>query len=274
MTRLLKQIRKSIVHTLRWHRRIGLTIMLMVLLLVATGILLNHSPDLNLSKKQLHSKWLLNWYGIDSPAPIGFQVNGHWLIQPGNDQLFFDQQLVADCPAPLSGAASHQSLLLALCRDVLLILDAGGELIERYDSVQGLPTGLKYLQADNQIIRLGDDQSLFALDVDSLNIYQVVPPITASPFPQQDWSQPEEVPTEIVERIANQVDLPGITLQQLLLDIHSGRILGGFGVLLVDLVGIALAFLALTGGWAWYSKRQLRRSTRRAKAVNNQSPLP
>ncbi len=258
MTRLLKQIRKSIVHTLRWHRRIGLTIMLMVLLLVATGILLNHSPDLKLGKKRLHADWLLNWYGIASAAPIGFLLDERWLIQPGNDQLFFDQRLVGDCPAPLSGAASHQSMLLALCRDVLLILDAHGELIERYDSVQGLPTGLKYLQADDERILLGSDQDILSFDINSLAV------VPASPS-GQGWSQPAEVPTAMYDAIASQAELPGITLEKLLLDIHSGRILGTFGVILVDLVGIALAVLALTGGWAWFSKRQLRKSSMKAK---------
>ncbi len=257
MTRLLKQIRKSIVHTLRWHRKIGIFLVGFILLLVVTGILLNHSPDLNLSKKTLHSKGLLNWYGIEATPITGFQLGDDWLIQPGDNQLFLNRRLVGNCDYPLAGAARYQSLLLALCRDSLLLLDASGELVEQLDTVQGLPEGMTRLQVTDRAILVGNNLQTFTLDIDSLNTAQVK-------HRDSGWSRPSPLPGEAFDGISGEADLPGISLERLLLDVHSGRILGTFGVILVDLVGIGMAILALTGAWAWYSKRQLRKSANRA----------
>jgi hypothetical protein len=45
--------------------------------------------------------------------------------------------------------------------------------------------------------------------------------------------------------------VPGISLERLLADLHSGRILGREGPLLVDLLGLALAALGLSGTWVF-----------------------
>ena len=51
-------------------------------------------------------------------------------------------------------------------------------------------------------------------------------------------------------------DLPvGISIERLLQDLHSGRLFGIFGVILMDLASVALVLLALTGCWVWLRKR-------------------
>jgi hypothetical protein len=45
-----------------------------------------------------------------------------------------------------------------------------------------------------------------------------------------------------------------ISWQRLLLDLHSGRWFGAYGVWLVDLAAVILLFLALSGCWIWFSK--------------------
>ena len=57
-------IKKSIILNLRWHRRIGLSVFLVMIFLAITGFALNHSPALSLSKINLTSDWLLSWYGV------------------------------------------------------------------------------------------------------------------------------------------------------------------------------------------------------------------
>jgi len=46
--------------------------------------------------------------------------------------------------------------------------------------------------------------------------------------------------------------LPG---ERVILDIHSGRILGYVGVLLVDFMAILFLLLAMSGIWMWYKYR-------------------
>ena len=48
-----------------WHRRLGLTAALFVLLLATTGLALNHTDGLRLDERYVGAGWLLRWYGIE-----------------------------------------------------------------------------------------------------------------------------------------------------------------------------------------------------------------
>ena len=48
---------------------------------------------------------------------------------------------------------------------------------------------------------------------------------------------------------------PIITLERLVIDIHSGRFFGISGVVMTDLAAVAILFLAFSGVCAWFKKR-------------------
>lgn len=50
-----------------------------------------------------------------------------------------------------------------------------------------------------------------------------------------------------------------ISLETLILDLHSGRFFCNAGVLFVDIVGLLMCILAITGLWAWINYQQLRK---------------
>lgn len=67
---------KSIINA---HKKIGLTSVIVIIMLVITGILLNHTEALKLNQQNISSKWLNSWYGIDVPqAELGIQVKDTW----------------------------------------------------------------------------------------------------------------------------------------------------------------------------------------------------
>ena len=51
----------------KWHRRIGFAAALFLINLAVTGILINHSDDLELHKTYVTSDWITKAYGIRSP---------------------------------------------------------------------------------------------------------------------------------------------------------------------------------------------------------------
>ena len=55
----------------------------------------------------------------------------------------------------------------------------------------------------------------------------------------------------------------GLTLERVLLDLHSGRVLGSAGVLLVDAAAILFLLLAISGLWLWSRRRTSTRAHRR-----------
>ncbi len=48
----------------------------------------------------------------------------------------------------------------------------------------------------------------------------------------------------------------GLSLERLLLDLHSGRIFGSIGVLVYDLLALALGFLSISGLVLWFRSRR------------------
>jgi hypothetical protein len=73
---------------LRWHRRIGLVLSVFLLWMLASGVLLNHSDDLSLSKRFINNTKLLQWYGVAPPPRykildkyLEVTTEGLWLEQ-------------------------------------------------------------------------------------------------------------------------------------------------------------------------------------------------
>lgn len=253
-----QKLRKTIILNLRWHRRIGLSVVVMVIFLAITGLLLNHSPSLGLSKQSLKHQWLMDWYGFenDNLKPVerhGFNINEKWLSHSGHTELFLNSEPVANCQPPLLGAAHFQSLLLALCQDALVILTPEGELVEKLDQLSGLPTEATALQVADQKILINTGNQTVSLNIDTLVLLPV-------DHYQKGWSMPSPLPAQLVAQLDTRAERPGISLETLILDLHSGRFFGSAGVLFVDLIGLLVCLLALTGLWAWYTHSKLRKS--------------
>jgi hypothetical protein len=68
------------------------------------------------------------------------------------------------------------------------------------------------------------------------------------------WSVPAEL--SAARRQAYEEALtPGVSVQQLLLDLHSGRFAGRYGPVFVDLLALLLAVVSLTGAWLFLVPR-------------------
>ena len=61
------------------------------------------------------------------------------------------------------------------------------------------------------------------------------------------WISPEALPAELGDSLRAAFVGPGITVERIVQDVHSGRLLGGLGVFFMDLAALALIFLALSG---------------------------
>jgi len=247
------KLRKTVILNLRWHRRIGLSVVIMVIFLAITGLLLNHSPSLSLSKNTLRYSWLMDWYGFEKTALTGFNLEGQWLSHSGHTELFLNAQPVASCQPPLLGAAYVQSQFLALCQDALVILNPDGELVEKLDKLSGLPNDASAIQTDANKLFINANQQTLLFGINTLNI-------VSTQHRLEGWSKPSALPLELAAQLQEREELPGISLETLILDLHSGRFFGKAGVLFVDFIGLLMCLLALTGLWAWYSHNKLRKS--------------
>jgi hypothetical protein len=232
--------------------------MVVLVFLSFTGILLNHSPAAGLSKRILSSEWLLDWYGFETVALSGFKVGKQWISHPGYRELYIDGQPVAACAPPLLSAARTDSFLIALCKDELVILSFNGELVEKINMLSGLPeytTNMKYF---NNTLFIQSHNKILSLDPDTLKV-------KPSELIIESWPLPSSLPSTIIEKLKQNSQLPGISLETVILDLHSGRFFGGAGVLFVDFMGLLTVFLAMTGTYVWLMKRRKRYTKRRKK---------
>lgn len=245
-------IKKSIIFNLRWHRRIGLSVFVVMIFLAITGFSLNHSPGLNLSKINLTSDWLLSWYGVAPQKTEGFPLADNWVYGTGTGELYFDNQPLGYCPPPLAAVAATEQMNLALCNGALLLLTKQGQLLETFSQVQGLPASSNRLVTLDQQVVIVSGTGAWEFDLDSLAIKALT---DLSALEQASSIEPSPLPSAF----GNKASLEGISLETLIIDLHSGRFFGSAGVLFVDLVGLLICILSITGLRAWVNHQRLRK---------------
>jgi uncharacterized iron-regulated membrane protein len=133
-----------------------------------------------------------------------------------------------------------EQLLVALCSKELLIIDHNGDLVERISVGSGIPSGVTALApADKGLVfRVGQELRLFNLDR-----------LESSPWSAGaesiEWNNSQPLPAYLLDQL--QISAPEFNLERLILDIHSGRILGSWRQLVMDLVAILILVLAVGG---------------------------
>lgn len=226
------------------HRSMGVTVALFVLMLAITGVMLNHTIELKLDQRYLTWNWLLEHYGIDSVQADAVYLLDQKVVSQFDDQIFIDAIPVTYVSRPLLGGINLEDLMVLATNDALLLLTPEGEFIERMGEAAGIPPkilniGLFHGEPVLQT-REGLWRSDFMLDKWELISLQGV-----------GWSVPQPMPENIQQELANYFHGKGVTVERVILDFHNGRIFGNPGVWLLDLFGVLLVLLSLTGLWIW-----------------------
>ncbi|HET8730594.1 MAG TPA: PepSY-associated TM helix domain-containing protein [Moraxellaceae bacterium] len=219
-------------HVRRWHRRLGIVSALFVLVLSVTGFLLNRSHELGFDRAPLENSLLRRLYGL---APGSAQAGVVHALPSGDlraegGQLRLAGHAIGACPH-LVGVVEQSSQVLAVCSNRLWLLTPTGEVIDQADSVRGIPEGLSAVgQGQGQVLLRHGEESL-AVDLGDLSIKPAIAP------PSVAWSG--------VPAADDRHD--DINWERVLLDLHSGRLFGPWGVRLVDTMAILFAILAISG---------------------------
>jgi len=239
----------SIKTNIIWHRRLGLSVFLLLIFLAISGFALNHSPALKLNKISLSSNWLLSWYGLEKPPIKGFKLDDKWFYKDGSNLLYADKQAVAACSAPLLSVAKSSNTLYVLCADTLHLLTENGQLLESFSQLDGLPVDAQAISAVDNILYLVTDASVLEFNPESLalNPAPAIDPASLNAITDQ-LAVPESLEQQLED------SGPSISLETVILDLHSGRFFGQFGVLVIDIVGLLICILSITGLLAWINR--------------------
>jgi hypothetical protein len=229
----------------------GIVGALFVILLSASGLILHYSPDLQLDNRFISSSSLLSWYRIEVPEIALSYSAGDQYASLIADAIYFNESRLPGSFTSLSGIVAAESGYAIATRNQLILLTEAGELIEILGSLVGVPAGIDrignssvgevYLELDSQVL---------AADLDALTWID-----SNSQQSRVSWSSSEALDRQLAEQIQDDYGDSLLSWERLVLDIHSGRLLGGIGVVLVDLMAILFMLMAGTGVWIWSTRR-------------------
>lgn len=229
----------------RWHRSAGALAAIGVLLLVVTGMLLNHAPSLGLDQRPVQVGWILDRYGIQIEAPLqGYFAEPFW-ISLCEGQLYVDARPVAMLEQ-LRGIAILDGMIFAGGADALVVLDGQGHKIDQLDRAS-LPGAINVISVHDGHLMIEVDGQWYASDSSLLRWTE------STALPQR--TSIRQLPEEISTAVARDARGRQLNWERVLLDLHSGRLLGALGPWIVDLFASLMALLAITGFWLWLRSR-------------------
>nr|WP_281423955.1 PepSY-associated TM helix domain-containing protein [Oceanobacter mangrovi] len=239
---------------IQWHRRAGLLVVPIILMLTITGILINHSQQLGFARQPVFSA-LIGWlYGVEpQTAKRGFSSADSWISQLGQT-IYLNEQPLAECHSQLLGALFWQQTHAVLCDNRITLFLPDGQAVEELAGLPVAATALGLID-NNGETTLALAAPVWYLDQ---NAWQWQTAENGA-FQQVQWASSEALPAALAEHLNQQQPLPGINVERVLLDLHSGRLFGQTGVIIIDLASLLFAFLALSGLYTWL-KRTLRSS--------------
>jgi hypothetical protein len=222
---------------------VGVSVVVFVLFLAISGVTLNHASDLGLDRRYVGWSWLLDLYGIQAPQPAAsFADAGHRSTLLG-ERLFLDGHDTGQRVTTLTGVVVIDPLLLATAEQAAHVFMTGGELVEMIDLQSSLPGPVERLGrlADRAVIQ--SDGQLFRSDAGIAGFERW----DTDSADKIEWSVATPPDAGELAKLDAAWRGRGLPVERVLLDVHSGRIFGMPGVLLMDLFALCMIALGISG---------------------------
>lgn len=240
-TRFLRYLRE-------WHRRLGIIAAFFLIFLSLTGIALNHTTSLLLAHMPIKSTWLLDHYGISSPSDVRFyQPKG---ISVTNNMVWLNDKLLFESASKVVGVASinvitERGILVVVNENQLYLYNHQGELLDQLGSESGVPNGITAMAFNENKLIVKTHAGYYQTDYDFFD-WQLL-----ASFTEPLWIQSQKADEKMLEQAKLRYRAQFLTWERIILDAHSGRIVGLFGVLFMDAIGFLLILLSLSGIYIW-----------------------
>ena len=235
-----------------WHRYMGISAAVFMLIVAVTGLLLNHTEDFQFDSTHVQSDWLLDWYGIQAPENLLTFPAGDRHITLMGAHLYLNRREIKGDYSHLTGALLLDDMLVIAISNNILLLTPRGEIIERLGSKDGVPAGIRQLgiAPDGGVVsRTGHDY--YQPDADFIRWTR-----WDSDPSQIQWAVPTELEPKLKTALRHHYRREVLPRERLILDLHSGRFFGVLGPWVFDAAAIILALLSLSGTWIWLKRRR------------------
>ena len=219
-----------------------MSVVFFVLFLAISGILLNHSIDLGLDRRYVSWQWLLDGYGIEVPEPSASFAGDDKRVTLMGERLFFNGKEIEATVSSLAGLGEVDGLVVVAGGKQALVLTSGGDLVESMDLSVFLRDPIDRIGTSRGGIVLMSRTTLFRSDTEVTRFerWDATPDDVA-------WSSASNPGVDELAEIQAAYRGRGLSVERVILDLHSGRVFSLTGRLLLDLVAILMVVLSLTG---------------------------
>ena len=235
-----------------WHRYMGVSAAIFVLIVAVTGLLLNHTEDFQFDSEHISSDWVLDWYGIRAPDTMQTFLAGDRYVTLMGEHLYLNRREIEGNYSHLVGAVLFKEAFIVAMTHSILLLTPRGELIEQLQDKDGVPANIKQIGIDANsavIVKAGHDY--YQPDADFIDWKKADNDISGI-----SWATPSLLEPRLKTALQNHYRGEVLPVERVILDLHSGRFFGWLGPWLFDAAAILLILLALSGSWIWLKRRR------------------
>lgn len=263
----MSHLTRAIRFVRHWHARVGVLAALFFIMLTITGLLLNHTERLQLDSKPVGTPWLMQWYGLKSLSPDHGYLSRQGYAASDGQRHVLNGKMLDEFAGPLLGLAEINEAYYLATTSSIHIYDMDGRLIEKLSGM-ALPAPFisRIGSADDDLLIETNQGTFKSKDGLSWEKHTGTPP---------RWSALEPLPADKKTKVSK-LFAPTLPLERIVLDVHSGRILGRHGPLVMDLVALVLLALSLSGIWIYlrsirkvrHHKQQILQDARKSQKIN------
>lgn len=209
---------------------------------------MNHTVKLDLDSYTINLRPLNVWYGLASSSnPKSFKAEKLW-ISFVDRTLYIEGRSVGNLDTNLVGVISWEDGVLIAQSQELTLYSSEGQVFDQKNGEELPGKILAIGKTGDNMVAVKTGKGVFFSDVE-MEQWQ---PITKE---NVIWSMPSNPPEKLTKAVIEAHSGRGLPASRIILDLHSGRIFGQWGLYLMDAAAIFLLFLTMTGLYNW-SKRK------------------
>ena len=228
----------------RLHRQVATVAIALVLWFALSGLLLNHAHDFGFDRQLLPASLAQTLYGANLPERLpAVNLADTWVTVVA-DTLYVDADALSACPGGLRGALALGAFRAVACADAVHLLDDSGNRVERIGAAWGLNGDITALaRAGDGTLVVITDQGALCADAEVTALSACAAPLSSPALTTA------ELPAANRTALAQALAPPDVDIEQLVHDLHSGRLFGPLARWLWDLFALTLLVLAGSGWW-------------------------
>lgn len=239
------------------HRWMGLAAAILVVFAAITGIALNHTHELGLDRAYVQTDWILDRYGIAAPAHAESLPLGDRRLTRLGDRLYLDRREILRDLETWTGAGRIEGMIAVATAARVHLFTPEGRPVESVAAPEPARPVAHMDVAEGRIRLRGENGRAMSSDAGMLKWR------SGDAGPGRSGFEPP--PQALHDELKRHYRGHTLDWERVLLDAHSGRILGGGGVWLADALAVVLVLLGVTGIVVWWQRRQQQKEQERMR---------